>query len=106
LPTRVSAGLACFTGEESPRDLIAKAEDRMYLDKSTAYNVLAMAQQPNTRPDSMVKVGNLKALRSLVKAIDRRDSYTRFHSDHATNIALRVAKELGFNDEQISALTI
>lgn len=106
LPTRVSAGLASFTGDEVPRDLIAKAEDRMYVDKSTAYNVLAMAQQTSTRPDSMVKVSNLKALRSLVKAIDRRDSYTRFHSDHATNIALRVAKELGFNDEQISALTI
>jgi HD-GYP domain-containing protein (c-di-GMP phosphodiesterase class II) len=57
-------------------------------------------------PETLVKVSNLKALRNLVKAIDRRDSYTRFHSDHATHLALNLARELGLGEEQISAISI
>src|SRR5690606_7556 len=33
LPTRISCGIAAFGGSETPRDLIAEAEDQMYLDK-------------------------------------------------------------------------
>ncbi|MDZ7729227.1 MAG: diguanylate cyclase [Dehalococcoidia bacterium] len=105
LPTRISCGVAELTGEESPRDLIARAEDRMYLDKSLAPTVMAAVQQ-NARPENLVQVGKLKTLRSLVKAIDRRDSYTRFHSDHATHLALRVAKQLGLDEEEVNALMI
>lgn len=106
LPTRVSCGIAAFTGTEAPRDLVAAAEDRMYLDKSLAPAIVASMNTPHTRPDTMVKVTNLKALRSLVKAIDRRDSYTRVHSDHATHIALRVAKELGLDEDASNAIMI
>jgi HD-GYP domain-containing protein (c-di-GMP phosphodiesterase class II) len=53
-----------------------------------------------------LKVGNLKALRNLVKAIDRRDSYTRFHSDHATQLAMTLAHELCFDDDQLNAVAI
>ena len=49
---------------------------------------------------------NLKALRSLVKAIDRRDSYTRQHSDHATQLALTVAQEIGIVGEALNAIAI
>ena len=42
-------------------------------------------------PEALVKITNLKSLRNLVKAIDRRDSYTRFHSDHATHLAVELA---------------
>jgi HD-GYP domain-containing protein (c-di-GMP phosphodiesterase class II) len=48
----------------------------------------------------------VKALRNLVKAIDRRDSYTRFHSDHATRMAIRLGTELGLPDEMMQALAI
>ncbi len=51
-------------------------------------------------------MGNLKALRNLVKAIDRRDSYTRFHSDHATQLAMTLALELNFDEEQLNAVAI
>ncbi len=106
LPTRVSCGVSEFTGGESPRDLIAAAEDQMYLDKSLAPTAFAPIQQASARADTVVKVSNLKALRSLVKAIDRRDSYTRFHSDHATHLALRVAHELGLSEDEVNGLMI
>ena len=104
LPTRISCGVARYGGSESPRDLIAEAEDQMYLDKSMS--PVAVLGNTSAESESMLKVSNLKALRNLVKAIDRRDSYTRFHSDHATQLALRVAGELGFSADQVTAISI
>lgn len=106
LPTRVSIGVAMLHGDQSPRDLVAEAEDQMYLDKGLAPTVGVLPVEPASAPEGMAKVTNLKALRSLVKAIDRRDSYTRFHSDHATNLALVTAKRLGVEGDQLAAITI
>lgn len=103
LPARISCGVAEFRGEESPRDLIAEAEDRMYLDKSVTPQILSLAAAGQDAP---MKVTNLKALRNLVKAIDRRDSYTRYHSDHATQLALLLGRQLGLADDEMAALNI
>ena len=100
----LSYGMATLEGQEAPRELIAEAEDQMYLNKSGA-PALAASERPAAASD-IVKVTNLKALHNLVRAIDRRDSYTRYHSYHATDFALRVAKELGLDEEQTNALTI
>ena len=105
LPTRISCGVAAFRGVESPRDLIAEAEDHMYLDKAVAPTVATAPGGPASA-ESLLKVGNLKALRNLVKAIDRRDSYTRFHSDHATQLAMTLARELHFDEDQLNAIAI
>ena len=106
LPTRISFGLARYRGYESPRDLIAEAEDQMYLDKSMSSGFATTDASQGTVPEAFLKVTNLKALRNLVKAIDRRDSYTRFHSDHATQLALKVAKLVGLEDDAVSAIAI
>jgi diguanylate cyclase (GGDEF)-like protein len=103
LPTRISCGVSSFRGSESPRDLIAEAEDQMYIDKSMSPTAV-IGNSGET--DGLLKVNNLKALRNLVKAIDRRDSYTRFHSDHATQLAMRAAHELGMSGEDITAISI
>jgi HD-GYP domain-containing protein (c-di-GMP phosphodiesterase class II) len=100
LPMRISCGVAAFRGSETPRDLIADAEDQMYLDKSMS--PIALLGSGGADSEALLKVGNLKALRNLVKAIDRRDSYTRFHSDHATQLAMRVAPRLSMTAEQIT----
>ena len=105
LPTRISLGLAPYRGFETPRDLIAEAEDQMYLDKSVSPAV-GSGHAEGTMPDALLKVTNLKALRNLVKAIDRRDSYTRFHSDHATQLALKVGRRIGLSEDQINAIAI
>lgn len=106
LPTRISYGLATYRGYESPRALIAEAEERMYLDKSVSPALIIVGRDQAAPPEALLKVGNLKALRSLVKAIDRRDSYTRLHSDHATRLALGLARNLGLNDDGVNAITV
>ncbi len=106
LPTRISCGIARFRGYETPRDLIAEAEEQMYLDKAGSGSLLTGEDVEQAAPEVLLKINNLKSLRNLVKAIDRRDSYTRFHSDHATQLALRAAKHLGLGEDEISAITI
>ena len=105
LPTRISCGVAEFHGTESPRDLIAEAEDEMYLDKAVSPSLTPGATAGGA-VEPLLKVGNLKALRNLVKAIDRRDSYTRFHSDHATQLAIRLAQDLDFEDDGLNAIAL
>jgi HD-GYP domain-containing protein (c-di-GMP phosphodiesterase class II) len=105
LPTRISCGVAEFQGSETPRDLIAEAEDEMYLDKAVSPSIIP-GSDSTVSTEPLLKVGNLKALRNLVKAIDRRDSYTRFHSDHATQLAIRLAQDLGFDGPGLNAIAL
>lgn len=107
LPTRISVGVASLQEGQSPRDLVAEAEDAMYLDKAVSPAMLTSAlERAMEREEALLKAGNVKALRNLVKAIDRRDSYTRFHSDHATRMAIRLGTELGLPDEMMQALAV
>ena len=104
LPTRLSVGIAQFRGYETPRDLVGEAEDHMYLDKTISPTLLVSGAEAS--PEALQKITNLKSLRNLVKAIDRRDSYTRFHSDHATHFALQFARPLNLPEEELNAITI
>lgn len=106
VPTRVSVGFASYRGYESARDLIAEAEERMYVDKAIAPTLIHSSRPRTMANEALLKVGNLKSLRSLVKAIDRRDSYTRFHSDHATQLATELAEHFEVGPELLSAITI
>jgi len=107
LPVRVSCGLVAFREHESPRDLIADAEDQMYLDKSVSPALLNVGVGLGiSAATGDVKIANLKALRSLVKAIDRRDAYTRFHSDHATHLALQMSRRLNLSQDLANVITV
>jgi diguanylate cyclase (GGDEF)-like protein len=105
LPTRVSVGLAVHTGCETPRELIAEAEERMYIDKSVTPALVAQALEGAAAHEG-IKIANLKALRSLVKAIDWRDSYTRYHSDHATALAIATGRRIGLDVDQMNGIII
>ena len=104
LPTRISCGMATFHGYETPRQLVGEAEDQMYLDKTVA--PVVKTYQTSLSSPGLVKLSTLKALRNLVRAIDRRDSYTRYHSDHATQAALRFMNHLHLPQDQIAAVSI
>ena len=106
VPTRISLGIASYRGYESPRDLIAEAEERMYIDKAVSPALADSGRSGALPNEALLKVNNLKSLRSLVKAIDRRDSYTRFHSDHATQLATELAERFDISPEMLSAITI
>ncbi len=106
IPTRISCGVSVLSGPATPRDLIAEAEDQMYLDKAVPTAILQPGLEAAFAPDSLIKVSNLKALRNLVKAIDRRDSYTRYHSDHATQAASRLGRALNIEEDYLTAIAI
>lgn len=109
IPMRLSCGIAELSPHQTPRDLLAAAEDAMYLEKSMAPALLTQQLiEANLSADDQVagNVACLQALRGLVKAIDRRDSYTRLHSDHATRIALQMARRLGLSDEEVNAIAL
>ncbi len=104
LPVRVSVGLAQVRGTQTPRDLVAEAEDEMYVDKASmplvALGDLAGGSARHAG------IGNLRALRGLVKAIDRRDAYTRYHSDYATRLALSLAVRVGIDEASLNGIAL
>ena len=102
LVTQISVGLATHQQGQAPRELIASAEDAMHLDKAGA----AYRDGLSHIGSGVTEVSNLRALRNLVKAIDRRDAYTRYHSDHATTYAIRMANQLGLGDDALSAIAV
>ncbi|MGH7394178.1 MAG: HD domain-containing phosphohydrolase, partial [Candidatus Methylomirabilales bacterium] len=48
----------------------------------------------------------LNTLRSMVATLEARDEYTRNHSERVTRLATLIAKELGFPEQQMSALQV
>ena len=106
LPVRISCGLATYRGSETPRSFIAEAEGQMHLVRSVSPSPAWAPVEDGAQSGALAKVTNLKALRSLVKAIDRRDSYTRLHSDHATHLALTFARRYGLSGDALNAIAI
>jgi diguanylate cyclase (GGDEF)-like protein len=102
LVTQVSIGLSTHHPGCTPRELVAEAETSMHLDKAGAAFRDGLAHIGSGMRD----VSNLKALRNLVKAIDRRDAYTRFHSDHATSLAIRASSAVGLEGPALTAISV
>lgn len=104
ISARMSVGVAEWDGAAVPRALIADAEQKMYVDKSiTTFAIDGANSEFLANPGWMER---FRTLRGLVKAIDRRDAYTRFHSDHATSMALEVARRAGLPEEDLIAISI
>lgn len=104
IATRLSVGVAEWDRRADPRALLAEAEGQMYVDKSVAtFAMDNAAPQVYTSPIAMEQ---FRTLRGLVKAIDRRDAYTRFHSDHATGMALEVGRRIGLPERDLIAIVI
>ena len=51
-----------------------------------------------------LKKAHLDSVKVLVEAIDAKDPYTRGHSDRVTKMSLKIAAQLGFNDERLESL--
>jgi diguanylate cyclase (GGDEF)-like protein/putative nucleotidyltransferase with HDIG domain len=105
----VSAGLATFPVQGHGRDeLIRLADSALYWAKEHGKNRVRLY-----RPD-VVEVAELKrlatgpdeaaryrAVASLAKAVDARDTYTGSHSARVSELAARIARRLGLDDEQV-----
>jgi diguanylate cyclase (GGDEF)-like protein/putative nucleotidyltransferase with HDIG domain len=105
----ISAGLATFPVQGHGRDeLIRLADSALYWAKEHGKNRVRLY-----RPD-VVEVAELRRLAagpdqaaryraaaSLAKAVDARDTYTGSHSERVRELAARIARRLGLDDEQV-----
>lgn len=103
LPLKFSIGLATFPyGGLSSSELIAAADSEMYFVKKGGLSVvptLSFARQSaNPAP--------LDALTGLIRAVDRKDHYTRRHGDLVTTLAVQLAADLGLDAASTEALAI
>lgn len=103
IPLRVSVGVACYPEDGAQRDvLVACADARLYESKHRG-EVVGHAAQSLSVGD-VGESGVFNVLEGLVRAVDRKDHYTRAHSEEVTRLALALATELGLSAETLRAV--
>lgn len=103
LPIRCSVGAATYPHEGRTRqDLIGRADAAMYAAKDLGGGSLG-AVGMGTRTLEPTPFG---ALSGLVRAVDRKDRYTKDHSDMVREYAVACGRALGLPPEKIAALDI
>ena len=101
VPFRFSIGTASAPTHGSTREQLIRAADRaMYDAKDHGGGCLGSVDGPIDE----VPPGTYTSLSGLVEAVDRKDHFTRVHSDRVTAIAVRFAIWLGRSDAEIEAL--
>ena len=103
LPIRISVGLATFPNDARNRqELIAYADAAMYSAKELGGGQVGSIEK-GTRSLEVTVFG---ALSGLVRAVDRKDRYTKDHSDLVAEYAVRFGRFLQLPAEQIEALDL
>lgn len=103
VPFLFSIGSATAPQDGWTRDhLIRQADLAMYDAKEHGGGQLGHSR------DEIVELSlsTFSALEGLVQAVDRKDHYTRVHSDRVTAVAVRFATWLGRSEQEIEALYI
>ena len=103
LPLQLSVGVAVSPADASTRpELIAYADAAMYASKEAGGGQVGL----EGRITRSLEQSPFGALIGLVRAVDRKDRYTRRHSDQVTSVAMRFAGDLGLPADAIEALAI
>jgi diguanylate cyclase (GGDEF)-like protein len=103
LPIRCSVGAATFPHDgRSRQDLIGRADAAMYAAKDLGGGSIGEAGK-GTRTLEPTAFG---ALSGLVRAVDRKDRYTKDHSDMVRDYAVVFGRALGLPLEKIEALDV
>jgi diguanylate cyclase (GGDEF)-like protein len=101
LPIRVSVGVATYPGNAANRqELIAYGDAAMYSAKECGGGQLGRIDR-KTRSLEVTPIG---ALTGLVRAVDRKDRYTKDHSDMVAEYAVRFGRYRGLSEQEIDAL--
>ena len=109
VPLSLAVGIAAYPEDGTTgNEIIGYADAAMYESKSgfVGPNKITLAHeqsddQPITLPSSAFGV-----LHSLVRAVDRKDHYTRRHSELAAEVAVRLGQALGVSPQCQRALRI
>ena len=103
LPIRISIGVATFPHDAHTRqELIAYGDAAMYSAKECGGGQLGKIEK-RTRSLEVTVFG---ALSGLVRAVDRKDRYTKDHSDLVSEYAVRLGRFLRLSPEEIDALDV
>jgi diguanylate cyclase (GGDEF)-like protein/putative nucleotidyltransferase with HDIG domain len=116
LPISFSMGLAVYpdNGTDS-KELIAYADAALYTEKQGGFNIVEFIrkveadyaiQSRNNADISANHGGCFGILFNLVVAVDKRDAYTKFHSEHVASWAVRLAQEIGLDDHTLVILKL
>jgi diguanylate cyclase (GGDEF)-like protein len=103
LPLRLSVGLATYPFDgESRQELIARADAAMYAAKDAGGGKLGTASHGT----SSLQLTAYGALTGLVKAVDRKDRYTKEHSDQVARLAIALSRQLDLPPDQMEAVHV
>ena len=112
LPISISFGWSSFPADgENVLDLLTAADQHLYNHKrGDASRLISGAKTANQdelrRLKNRAVGGSFGVLDALVTAIDNKDHYTRHHSEEVTYLALLVARELGYSEQELEAVRI
>jgi diguanylate cyclase (GGDEF)-like protein len=116
LPISFSMGLASYPDNGlTAKELIAFADAALYAEKQGGFNVVEFirkieseyAKSERGKDDlSRAHGGCFGVLFNLVVAIDKRDSYTKFHSEHVASWSIRLAQVFGIDSESLLILKL
>jgi diguanylate cyclase (GGDEF)-like protein len=105
LPLTVSVGIAYFPFHaDSVTDLISAATTALAESKAGGGNATSIADAWTTEPRAPQTTFDV--LQGLVTAIDRKDRYTKLHSEDVAAYAMYLADRLGLPDEELASLRI
>jgi diguanylate cyclase (GGDEF)-like protein len=105
LPVTVSVGIAYFPFHAgSVTELISAATTALAESKAAGGNAISIADAWDTEPRAPHTTFDV--LQGLVLAIDRKDRYTKLHSEDVAAYALFLADRLGLPEETLVSLRV
>jgi diguanylate cyclase (GGDEF)-like protein len=105
LPVAASIGVALYPQmATSQHELLALADMNLYESKAQGSGAIVGFEEPETEETACA--GSFTVLDALVTAVDKRDRYTRKHSEEVTEYSLMIARELGLSEETQRTLRI
>jgi len=106
VPLVLSVGIAVCPGDSRHKEeLIAYADASLEEAKQVSGNALVVAQR---EPGEIItrERSPFGVLDALVRAVDRKDRYTRRHSQQNAEFAVGLGKAVGLTEDAVSALRI
>ncbi len=106
LPLRISMGVAVYPQDSTNKEeLLAYADASLFESKRAGGDKVTLA---NRRPGqlSIYQATTLGVLDGLVQVVDKKDRYTKSHSEENAEYAMMLGQALGLSENTQSALRI
>jgi diguanylate cyclase (GGDEF)-like protein len=106
LPLSGSIGLSVYPdGAKSQHELLAHADMNMYEAKAQGGAAIVGGDNAENEREADF-TGGFSTLDALVTAVDKRDHYTRRHSEDVTEYSLMIAEQLGLSQDTMRTLRL